>query len=140
MPIKIQQSDLIDPKVNFKLKNEWLIAEKYLEGEWTKWNANNGYVNQSQRSVHVLVTWPWLRGGGTAFVDFSFIFIIYLRGFGRGFGKFLVQIFKMFICHSIFRLKLNILLPKHVFLKCNWAPLRDRSYFLPIYGFPKELA
>jgi len=65
LPFKIQQDEGKNPKGKFETKkDEWLIFEKYLEGEWTKWNANNGYVNQSKLSVHAYCHWTYHTSNG----------------------------------------------------------------------------
>lgn len=58
IPIKVVTRHFNDNESNINIKNgEWLLIEKQLKGEFTKWNSNNGYVNLSQTSVQAFCHW-----------------------------------------------------------------------------------
>jgi len=43
---------------------EWVLVERYLEGEWQKWNSNNGYVHHNTSPIHAFCHWTYHHSKG----------------------------------------------------------------------------
>ena len=76
IPGRIESSDIspINSQLATALMNvrvgEWVVAEPYLRGKYTKWLSNDGWVNNSEHgpSLPAFSHWTWVETGGEVLV------------------------------------------------------------------------
>eukprot|EP01084_Bolivina_argentea_P299412 516106_1 len=78
-----------------KYPGEWVVAEKYLNGDWVKWNNNGSYVYDRQSSVQAFCHWTFHHSNKTLLycdaqgirtsteIKFSDPCIVSVNGFGK---------------------------------------------------------